>query len=90
MYILAGLLAVGFLCNFLVKSVAERHHMTEAELAEEKKLADDTHQHVVADVAALAGQVSQSGTVLLAWMAVWIPLAWGIWKTAQTALKLFS
>jgi MFS family permease len=90
MYILAGLLVLGFICNYLVKSVAERHYMTPEQLAAEKKLADDTHQNVVADVTALAGQVSQSGTVLMAWMVVWIPLAWGIWKTLQTAMKLFG
>ena len=33
MYILAGLLVVGFLCNLLVRPVAERHFMTDSELA---------------------------------------------------------
>ena len=27
MYIMAGLLVIGFICNFLVKAVAERYHM---------------------------------------------------------------
>jgi MFS family permease len=89
MYILTGLLLIGCLCNFLVKSVAERHYMTDQELAEEKKIADDTHQHVVSDVAALATQVTHSWKVTAAWMAVWIPLAYGIWKTLETAAKLF-
>ena len=90
MYILAGLLLIGCLCNFLVKSVAQRHHMTPAQSAAEKKLADDTHQHVASDVAALAGEVSTSGMVLLAWLMVWIPLGWGIWQTVMTATKLFK
>ncbi len=33
MYILAGLLVAGFLCNLLVRPVAERHFMTDSELA---------------------------------------------------------
>jgi len=33
MYILAGLLVVGFFCNLAVRPVAERHYMSEAELA---------------------------------------------------------
>jgi len=90
MYILAALLLLGSLCNYLVKSVAQRNYMTATELAEEKRIADDTHQDMIADVGALAGQVSRSGTVLAAWMVVWIPLAYGIWQTALTAAKLFK
>lgn len=90
MYILAGLLALGCVANFLVRPVAARHFMNAAQLAEQKRLADDTHQHVVADVRALASEVSHSGVVLLAWMAVWIPLAFGIWQTALTAAKIFN
>jgi MFS family permease len=90
MYILAGLLVVGFICNWLVKSVAEQHYMSDDELKQEKKLADDTHQHFVADVEALAGEVSHSGKVLLAWTAVWLPLGWGIWMTLQKAVILFK
>ena len=33
MYILAGLLVVGFFCNLAVRPVAERHYMSESELA---------------------------------------------------------
>jgi len=33
LYILAGLLVAGFLCNLLVRPVAERHFMTDSELA---------------------------------------------------------
>ncbi|MBR9970171.1 OFA family MFS transporter [Magnetospirillum sulfuroxidans] len=89
MYILAGLLALGFICNWLVTSVAEEHHMSDAELAEEKKVADDTHQHFIADVEALADEVRHSWKVALAWAAVWIPLGWGIWITLQKTLLLF-
>ena len=90
MYILAGLLIVGFICNWLVRPVSEELHMTPEELAEEKKIADDTHQHFASDVAALAQQASHSWLVTLAWAAVWIPLAWGIWQTLQKALILFK
>lgn len=90
MYILAGLLIVGFICNWLVRPVSEELHMSKEELAEEKKVADDTHQHFGSDVAALANQVSHSWLVTLAWAAVWIPLAWGIWQTMQKALILFK
>lgn len=90
MYILAGLLVFGFICNWLVKSVAEQHYMTEEQLKEEKQQADDTHQHFVRDVEALAHEASHSGMVFLAWLAVWIPLGWGIWMTLQKAVILFK
>ena len=90
MYILAGLLVLGFVCNWLVKSVAEQHYMTDDELREEKRVADDTHQHFVADVEALASEASHNGKVFLAWLAVWIPLGWGIWMTFQKAIILFK
>jgi len=36
MYILAGLLVLGFFCNLAVRPVAERHYMTEDQLARER------------------------------------------------------
>lgn len=89
MYILAGLLALGFVCNWLVTSVAEEHHMSDAELAEEKRISDDTHQHFIEDVAALSDEVRHSWKVTLAWVVVWGPLGWGIWITLQKTFLLF-
>jgi MFS family permease len=90
MYILAGLLVLGFICNWLITSVAEHHHMSAEELKEEKKQADDTHEHFVQDVQALAHEASHSWKVALAWLAVGIPLAWGFWMTLQKAAVLFK
>ncbi|MCE1235135.1 MAG: OFA family MFS transporter [Hyphomicrobiales bacterium] len=89
MYILAGLLALGAICNWAVTPVSEKLHMSEEEVAEEKKIADDTHQHFASDVAALGEEVTHSWKVTLAWAVVWIPLAWGIWITLTKALVLF-
>ncbi len=41
MYILAGLLVIGFVANFVVRPVAEEHYMTEAELEAERRLAHE-------------------------------------------------
>jgi MFS family permease len=90
MYILAGMLLGGLICNLLVRPVADRFFMTDAQLAEERRRA-----HEVA-AAAASGNGSQtfSGSgrslVVLAWAAVGIPLAWGIWITLTKAAKLFS
>ena len=50
MYILAGLLVLGFICNLLVRPVAERHYMTEEELAAERKRSHDTDADAVEDM----------------------------------------
>ena len=89
MYILVGMLVVGLLCNLMIRPVADKHFMSEAELAEEKRLAHE--RAVAAEVGAGTGGGGQTSlvTVLLAWLAVGIPLAWGIYKALLTAAKFF-
>jgi MFS family permease len=89
MYILAGLLLLGFLCNWLITPVASRHHMTEEELAAETRIANDSRPHLVQDVKEIAREATHSGWVALAWLAVAIPLGWGVWMTLQKAVLLF-
>jgi len=89
MYILVGMLVVGLICNLLVRPVADRHFMTEAELAEERRLA---HENVVATqvgAAAGAGRTTNPMLVALAWLAVGLPLAWGMYLTLVSAAKFF-
>jgi len=90
MYILAGFLFVGLICNLLVRPVAERHFMSEAELAAERATAHEVT--VPAGVGGAgpgaAGRVSPLA-VALAWLAVGIPLLWCIWTTLTKALPLF-
>jgi hypothetical protein len=50
-YVLCSLLAVGFICNWLIKPVADKHFMTEAELEAERKLA-----HEAARAATVSGR----------------------------------
>ncbi|MEI7968775.1 MAG: OFA family MFS transporter [Betaproteobacteria bacterium] len=90
-YVLAGMLVVGFVANLLVRPVAEKWHMTDAELATERKLA---HEKAVA--AAGAGTQSREasggnqGVAVAFWLLVAVPLAWGVWKTVSKALILFK
>ena len=89
MYILAGMLVLGLICNLLVRPVADKYFMSEAELAEEKRLA---HEKAAASQA--GGATAGAGAVspvlpLLAWLAVGIPLAWGVYKTLQSVVKFF-
>ncbi len=90
MYILSGMLVLGFICNLMVRPVAEKDFMTEAELAEERRLA---HDRAVADrvgSAATSNDVSSPVVVGLAWAAVGIPLAIGVGITLQKAAIFFK
>jgi MFS family permease len=91
MYVLAGLLVGGFICNLLVRPVASKWFMTEEELAAERKLAHDAaaRNAVGGDAAAVAGVGSHRGLVAVFWLFVGIPLAWGVWTTISKALPLF-
>ena len=89
MYILTGMLVVGLICNLLIRPVADKWFMTDAELAEEKRLA---HEKSLSAVVTGSGgtENTASFTVLLAWIAVAIPLSWGVYKTLLSAMKLFA
>ncbi|WP_028693417.1 OFA family MFS transporter [Pseudomonas cremoricolorata] len=88
LYILAGLLVLGFFCNALIRPVADKHFMTDAELAAERALSHDKG----ADGAQSLEWKAASGSaplVILAWAVVVIPLAWGVWITLQKTAVLF-
>ncbi len=92
MYILASMLVLGFICNALIRPVASKYFMTDSELAEERRLAHDRYVHAEVGTGAIA--VSNAATnpalVLGAWLAVGVPLAWGISMTLQKAVILFK
>ena len=91
-YVLDGLLVVGFIANLMVRPVDEKFFMTEEELAHEKQLA---HEKSLAAASGTSGgpvssESSSTMTVLLAWLAVGLPLAWGVSLTVQKAAVLFK
>ena len=90
MYILVGMLVVGLLCNLMVRPVADKWCMTEAELAEERRLAHD--RAVAAEVGAGTVRLrpTSQAVVVLAWAAVGMPLAWGVYKTLVNVARFFS
>jgi hypothetical protein len=89
MYILVGLLVLGFICNWLVKPVDEKYYMSEAELAAEQKKAHENSVALPAN-AAFGAAGGQSLTLISAWLFVGIPILWGAWITLQKALVLFK
>ncbi len=91
MYVLAGLIMLGLLCNLMVRPLADKHFMSDAELAAEKKLAHEREAGAqLANGGARGGDGASSPALVgLAWLAVGVPLAIGVWITLQKAAVLF-
>ena len=89
MYILVGMLAVGLICNLMIRPLADKWFMTDAELAEEKRLAHERAAAAEVGGVAASDAPSSPGVVALAWLAVGIPLAWGVYVTLVSAAKFF-
>ena len=95
MYILVGMLAVGLVCNLLVRPLDAKWFMTDDELAREKAL---SHEKAGQEKAATTtfgpdvrrGDESRAWMVVLAWAVVGIPLAWGVYRTLQSVSKFFG
>ena len=86
MYVLAGMLAVGFICNLLVRPVAA------AEFVDDDTAPAPAPAPAPAAAAPLrhVPAVSSSPVLLLcAWAAVLLPLGWGFLITLQKAVVLF-
>lgn len=90
MYILAGFLALGFVCNLLVRPVADKYFMTDEQLAKEKQLAHDRILPAAdGDLPETKEIATSPAVVAAAWAAVGLPLAYGFWNTIQKAVALF-
>ena len=92
MYILVGMLVVGLICNLLVRPLDDKWFMTDEELAEERRLA---HEKAAASEVVRSEEPASDDTVdpmvvVIAWAAVGIPLAWGVYRTLQSVAKFFA
>ncbi len=96
MYVMVGLLALGFLCNLLVRPVHDKWLMRKDGAATGKAI-------LTAGLATTAGEAvrpvstasdhgiglgSLSGAALIPWIIVGIPAAWGLYKAILSALKI--
>jgi MFS family permease len=86
LYIMAGLLLVGLICNFFVHAVDPRHHMSETDLARERGLQHETVRTGTAETAA-RGPIGATG--IIAWLAVGVPFAIGLYIALSKAAGLF-
>jgi hypothetical protein len=89
MYVLAGLLVVGLICNLLVRPVAQKYFMTDEQLAAERKRAHDVATANAVGPAPGVSAATAQAWVFAAWVGVGIPILWGVWITLQKVMVLF-
>jgi MFS family permease len=86
LYLMAGLLVVGLVCNASVKPVAERHHLPVG--TPDSQVDHPVVRGVEPNPPARAAR-SRRPILAAAWTAVGAPLAWGVASTVTRALALF-
>ena len=86
MYILACILALGALCNVLIRPVARRWFENERGTAAGHL---DT-VHPVDTITASTTRPALDVKVIITWAVVCIPIAWGVSKTFASAVVIFQ
>ena len=86
LYILAGMLIVGLICNHLIRPVDPKWYMSAEDVAKlqaaSAKSTASTGSHGI-------GFGGLDAKAALFWAFVGIPLAWGVWITPVSAAKIF-
>jgi MFS family permease len=87
MYILCAMLVAGLICNYLVKPVNPKWHMSEAEVAK-LQAASAKGNAAIQHGSFGIGKGGLDLSAALFWLFVGIPLAWGVWQTLVSAAKI--
>jgi len=87
MYILCAMLIAGLICNFLIKPVDAKWNMSAEEVA--KLQAASAKSAAVETCSFGIDRGGLDAKAALFWTFVGIPLAWGVWKTLESAIKIF-
>ncbi len=86
MYILCAMLIAGLICNYLIKPVDPKWHMSEAEVAKLQAATASTGAGPSGSYG--IGRGGLDARAALFWAFVGIPLVWGVWITLQSAAKI--
>jgi MFS family permease len=92
MVILAGLLAIGFLCNLMIRPVSEKYYIADAGQRPGHSPAASIKDSVIADPGEQRSSLARKSAAPLAaaWAFVGLPLLYGLWTTIQKAALLFK
>ena len=88
MYILCAMLIVGLICNYLIKPVDAKWHMS-AEAVARLQAASAKSAAAAQPGSFGIGKGGLDVEAALFWALVGVPLAWGVWKTLESAVKIF-
>jgi MFS family permease len=88
MYILCAMLIAGLICNYLIKPVDSKWYMSEAEVT--KLQASTAGANAAQQTGSFGiGTGGLDGKAALFWAFVAIPLAYGVYMTLLSAVKIF-
>jgi hypothetical protein len=88
MYILCAMLVAGLICNFLIKPVDPKWNMSPEELAK-LQAAGAKREAGMQHGSFGIGRGGLDVKAAMFWAFVGVPLAWGVWKTLESAVKIF-
>ncbi|UDL94204.1 OFA family MFS transporter [Lichenihabitans sp. PAMC28606] len=93
MYILAGMLVIGFVANLLVRPLSDRWFMADKTIPAPATPRGSAPGRPTANRPDLSFGIGGGGftsTAALAWAVILLPIAWGIWITLSNAVILFK
>ncbi|WP_339028279.1 OFA family MFS transporter [Bradyrhizobium symbiodeficiens] len=88
MYILCAMLIAGLICNYMIKPVDPKWNMSSEEVAR-LQAASARSEASVQHGSFGIGKGGLDAKAALFWAFVGVPLAWGVWKTLESAVKIF-
>jgi MFS family permease len=88
MYILCAMLIGGLICNYLIKPVDHKWHMSVDEVAK-LQAASAKSEAAIQHGSFGIGKGGLDAKAALFWVFVGIPLLWGVWQTLASAVKIF-
>jgi MFS family permease len=88
MYILCSMLIAGLICNYLIKPVDPKWNMSPDEVAR-LQAASAQNEASIQHGSFGIGKGGFDARAALFWAFVGIPLAWGVYKTLESVVKIF-
>lgn len=88
MYILCAMLIAGLICNYLIKPVDPKWNMSAEEVAKLQAESAKTEAGIQHGSFGI-GKGGLDARAALFWAFVGVPLLWGVWKTLESAVKIF-
>jgi MFS family permease len=88
MYILCSMLIAGLICNYLIKPVDPKWNMSADEVAR-LQAASAKNEAAMQRGSFGIGRGGLDAKAALFWAFVGVPLAWGVYKTLESVVKIF-